>query len=69
MPPFPFEYQQRFNGDPFALDPNDDAIISYDKKDIGKGLEKITIIRKKQVKHDLNKDVKVHVDVSDDSKK
>ena len=68
-PPFPFEYNQRFGGDPFAFDADDSDIISYDKKDIGKGLEKITIIRKKQVKHNLNKDVNVQVDVSDDSKK
>jgi hypothetical protein len=68
VPPFPLEYHQRFNFDPFALDPNDDAIISYDKKDIGKGLEKITIIRKKQNK-EQNRDVNVKVDVSDEQKK
>lgn len=33
--------------DPFAMDPNDEDIVSYDRKDIGKGLEKITIVRKK----------------------
>jgi hypothetical protein len=69
MPPFPYEYRPHFGGDPFALDPNDDAIISYDRKDIGKGLEKITIIRKKQAGHNLKKDIKVMVDVSDDKKK
>jgi hypothetical protein len=38
----------KFHGDPFAFDPNDDDIITYDKKDIGKGLEKIIIVRKKR---------------------
>ena len=33
--------------DPFAFNPNDTNIISYSKKDIGKGKEKIVIIRKK----------------------
>lgn len=69
MPPFPVEFHQRFSGDPFAFDPDDAAIISYDKKDIGKGLEKITIIRKKQTGRDPKKEVKVQVDVSDDAKK
>lgn len=69
MPPFPIEFRQRFSGDPFAFDPGDAAIISYDKKDIGKGLEKITIIRKKQAGNNPKKEVKVQVDVSDDVKK
>jgi len=69
VPPFPFEFNQRFSSDPFAFDPDDAAIISYDKKDIGKGLEKITIIRKKQAGHEQKKEVKVKVDVSDDAKK
>lgn len=69
MPPFPMELHQRFGGDLFAFDPDDAAIISYDKKDIGKGLEKITIIRKKQAGHDKKKEIKVKVDVSDDAKK
>lgn len=33
--------------DPFAFDPADTSIVSYQKKDVGKGLEKITIVRKK----------------------
>jgi len=45
-PPFIFEGQ--FNADQFAVDSKDESIISYEKKDIGKGLEKITIIRKKR---------------------
>ncbi len=32
----------------FAFDPNDESVVTFDKKDIGKGLEKITIVRKKQ---------------------
>ena len=35
--------------DPFAFDPTDTTIVSYNKKDIGKGEEKITIVRKKAV--------------------
>jgi len=35
--------------DPFAFDPADTSIVSYNKKDMGKGLEKITIVRKKAV--------------------
>ncbi len=53
-PPPPF-HMRSFNfagGDPFAMDPNNKDIISYDKKDIGKGLEKITIVRKKRVSND-----------------
>ena len=69
MPPFPFEYNQSFNIDPFAFDAKDNAIISYDRKDIGKGLEKITIIRKKQITHDQKKEVNVKVDVLDEPKK
>jgi len=70
MPPFPFEFNQRFNGgDPFEFDQDDSDIISYEKKDLGKGLEKITIIRKKQVGHNMKKEVKVKFDVNDDVKK
>jgi hypothetical protein len=36
------------HSDPFAINPNDEDIVTYDKKDIGKGLEKITIVRKKR---------------------
>ena len=43
----------RINGDavrdPFAFNPSDTTIVSYKKKDMGKGLEKITIVRKKAV--------------------
>jgi len=69
MPPFPFEFNQRFNTDAFEFDARDNAIISYDRKDIGKGLEKITIIRKKQTTHDQKKEVNVKVDVLDEPKK
>ena len=60
---------KRSVGDPFAYDAKDESIISYDKKDIGKGLEKITIIRKKQVEQQQEKKVEVKVDTSDDTKK
>jgi len=71
-PPPPFStmmFQQQFGGgDSFAFDGNDKSIISYDKKDIGKGLEKITIIRKKQVEHPKMRDVEVKTEVSGDTK-
>ena len=35
--------------DAFAFDPTDTTIVSYHKKEMGKGLEKITIVRKKAV--------------------
>jgi hypothetical protein len=38
----------RQKSDPFAFDPSDPNIVSYHKKDVGKGLEKITIVRKKR---------------------
>jgi biopolymer transport protein ExbD len=56
-------------GDPFAMDPSDPDIITYDKKDIGKGLEKITIVRKKRTSPEIERDVQVKVEVSDDKKK
>jgi len=46
MPPFMMNGQSF--GDQFEFDTNDASVISYTKKDIGKGLEKITIIRKKR---------------------
>jgi hypothetical protein len=36
--------------DPYAFDPRDPTIVSYKKKDVGKGEEKITIVRKKAEK-------------------
>ena len=54
VPPVPGAHAVRVQGfrlpggDPFAFNPDDADIVSYDKKDIGKGLEKITIVRKKQ---------------------
>ena len=35
--------------DPYGFRPDDPSIVSYRKKELGKGLEKITIIRKKAV--------------------
>lgn len=69
-PPLPpVMIHRQFGGDPFAFDAKDPSVISYDKKDIGKGLEKITIIRKKQTGQQLKKEVKVSVETSDESKK
>jgi hypothetical protein len=58
VPPVPPFHMKNFtfHSDPFAMDPNDDDIITYDRKDIGKGLEKIIIVRKKR---DANAPVKV----------
>ena len=71
VPAFPgvdhsyFQYQ----ADPFSFDTKDSSIISYEKKDMGKGLEKITIIRKKRSNNDLKKEVEVNVNVEDTQKK
>jgi hypothetical protein len=71
-PPMPGMQIRSFSmagGDPFAMDPNDADIVTYDKKDIGKGLEKITIVRKKHTPGPEEKNVEIKVDVSDDKKK
>lgn len=49
-PPVPPLHVRAFrnHSDPFAINPNDEDIVTYDRKDIGKGLEKITIVRKKR---------------------
>ena len=72
IPPMPGVHVQSFKmhgGDPFAMDPNDMDIITYDKKDIGKGLEKITIVRKKRPETDQSKEIKVQVEVNEETKK
>ena len=71
LPPLPNNSHSyiQFGADPFSFDTKDASIISYEKKDIGKGLEKITIIRKKRTDNDSNKNVEVKVEVSDDQKK
>ena len=58
----------RLGGDPYAHDPNNADIVSYEKKDIGKGLEKITIVRKKHETPAVPKDVEVKVDVNEEKK-
>ena len=65
MPPHHFMMHQRFGGDPFAFDTKDESIISYEKKDIGDGLEKITIVRKKHDQHKEIKEIRVKAEVSD----
>lgn len=71
MPPMPPHAKafRFFGGDPFAMDPNDKDIVSYDRKDIGKGLEKITIVRKKRPEHEVQKRVEVRVESKADTKK
>jgi hypothetical protein len=44
--------------DPYAFDTKDESVVSYEKKDIGDGLEKITIVRKKREDHPM-KETKV----------
>jgi len=68
-PPFHMKSFKFAGGDPFAMDPDNKDIISYDKKDIGKGLEKITIVRKKIPAKEQMNDVEVNVEVTDDKKK
>jgi len=69
LPPMPqrgsMMMQQRFGGDPYAFDTKDESVISYEKKDIGNGLEKITIIRKKHEEHQVKKEITVKVEASD----
>jgi hypothetical protein len=56
-------------GDPYAHDPDNADIVSYEKKDIGKGLEKITIVRKKHVEVQSGKEFEVKSDTSVEPKK
>jgi hypothetical protein len=68
VPPVNVRGFRVFGGDPFAFNPEDKDIISYDKKDLGKGLEKITIVRKKQVEGAQKKEVEVKVEVNEEKK-
>ena len=68
-PPMHVRGFKMIKDDPFAMDPNDQDIVTYDKKDIGKGLEKITIVRKKRVPESEEKNIEMKVTVSDDQKK
>ena len=68
-PPFHVNGFRMTRSDPFAMDPNNKDIISYDKKDIGKGLEKITIVRKKHAPGAEGKQVEMKVEVTEDDKK
>lgn len=69
MPPFHVNGFRMTRSDPFAMDPDNKDIISYDKKDIGKGLEKITIVRKKHTPAADEKKVEMKVEVTEDDKK
>ena len=68
VPPFHMKSYRISGGDPFSFDPDNKDIVSYDKKDIGKGLEKITIVRKKSTSGDSKKNVEVKVEVTDEKK-
>ncbi len=68
-PPFHMNGFRMTRGDAFAMDPDNKDIISYDKKDIGKGLEKITIVRKKHTPGAEGKEVEMKVEVTEDDKK
>jgi len=70
MPPMaPGHMKMRIGyGDPYAHDPNNADIVSYEKKDIGKGLEKITIVRKKHETPEPEKDVELKYEVKEDKK-
>jgi hypothetical protein len=68
MPPFPAHRPvmiHREFRDRFAFDPNDENIVSYDRKDVGKDMEKITIVRKKVKVENKDEEVKVEVEVED----
>jgi hypothetical protein len=69
MPPFHVNGFKMTRSDPFAMDPDNKDIVSYDKKDIGKGLEKITIVRKKHTPAADEKKVEMKVEVTEDDKK
>ena len=51
------------------MDPDNKDIVSYDRKHIGKVLEKITIVRKKHTPAADEKKVEMKVEVTDDQKK
>ena len=66
MPPHSsFMRHQPFGGDPYAFDTRDESVVSYEKKDIGNGLERITIVRKKHEEHQNRKEITVKVEASD----
>jgi hypothetical protein len=68
IPPFPehcpIMIHKQFR-DRFAFDPNDENIVSYDRKDVGKDMEKITIVRKKVKVENKDEEVNVEVEVKD----
>lgn len=66
-PPPGFNMIHKSMRDPFAFDPTDKSIESYNKKDLGKGREKITIIRKKSVEQTDQQDIQVKV-ITEDKK-
>jgi hypothetical protein len=69
-PPYPpFMTNNQFGNNSSEFNSNDESIISYSKKDIGKGLEKITIIRKKRVEPWHDEDIIQDKDLPRDSKK
>jgi len=65
----PVMIKQRLEVDPFAFDTKDESVVSYEKKDIGNGLERITIVRKKHEDPHEKKEIRVRAEIRDDSKK
>ena len=65
----PVMIRQRLDIDPFAFDTKDESVVSYEKKDIGKGMERITIVRKKHEGLHQEKEITVKAEIRDDSKK
>jgi hypothetical protein len=75
MPPMPpmapgrMKMMRFGGGDPYAHDPDNADIVSYEKKDIGKGLEKITIVRKKHETPTPQKEIEWKVKSDNEEKK
>ncbi len=75
MMPFPMPghppvvIKQRCEINPFDFDTKDESVVSYKKKDIGNGMERITIVRKKHEEPHQKKEITVKAEIKDDSKK
>jgi hypothetical protein len=61
MPPHAIIMHKQLKSDPFAFDTRDESVVSYEKKDLGNGLERITIVRKIRNKHPQKKEINVKV--------
>lgn len=67
MPPHTLIMHKQTGRDPYAFDTRDESVVSYEKKDIGDGLEKITIVRKKRAEHPV-KEIKIKTQEAAESK-